>query len=478
MAAAYDGDGNRVFQLNFNPEKDEDFTEYYKTYSNKSYTGSGILFPVCEEVSDAEQDLMDKIYPGQDGKYELTEYLNDVNREYAQVLVEQNLNGKTDHVYTYGVDRLSQEKWNCAGRTSYYLYDSRGSVTGLTSQKGQLCRTYQYSPYGEITFGASSYENEYTYNGESYNPNIHSQYLRARYYNVVTADFLTQDSYLGTILEPLTLNRYSYCVGNPVNFRDPSGHGNESFNPPSPDFEEYKSPEEQMEEWEESRLSWKQGYNDVTVELFGEATKYIYASVKGFENLIGIGDMTASEALTWAEYSLDNYIDERAKAASDISSYYSGRCEGQKDWILAGITILLSGMSEAAGSAPSNGVVPIPNGDGTVSLGITGSGAIVKGNVAEGLLGSIIINKGIWSFKDSGGKKKGEGDSDAPKKESVGRQKGNAPRNNQAQNRQIRDIEKKLGLTKDEVRELHDAITGQGYSYQEILDLAKDMFGK
>ena len=28
--------------------------------------------------------------------YELIEYLNDVNREHAEVLVEQNINGKTD----------------------------------------------------------------------------------------------------------------------------------------------------------------------------------------------------------------------------------------------------------------------------------------------------------------------------------------------------------------------------------------------
>ena len=75
------------------------------------------------------------------------------------------------------------------------------------------------------------------------------------------------------------------------------------------------------------------------------------------------------------------------------------------------------------------------------------------------------------------GEATGKWDSDAPKKELVGRQKGNTPKNNQAQNKQVRDIEKKLGLTKDEVRELHDAITGQGYGYQEILDLAKDMFG-
>lgn len=46
------------------------------------------------------------------------------------------------------------------------------------------------------------------------------------------------------------------------------------------------------------------------------------------------------------------------------------------------------------------------------------------------------------------------------------------------QNKQVRDIGKKLDLNKEQLRELHDAISGQGYSYQEILDLAKDMFGK
>ena len=31
---------------------------------------------------------------------------------------------------------------------------------------------------------------------------------------VVTATFLTEDSYLGSLTEPLTLNRYNYCVSS------------------------------------------------------------------------------------------------------------------------------------------------------------------------------------------------------------------------------------------------------------------------
>ena len=163
-----------------------------------------------------------------DKNYELIEYLNDVNREHAEVLVEQNINGRTDTSYIYGAeinggfDRISLDRFD--GSTGYYLYDARGSVSGVTNEEGQVYQSYRYSVTGEITFGAPQYENEYTYNGESYNPNIQSQYLRARYYCVVTATFLTEDSYLGNQTEPLTLNRYNYCVSSYLNYTDPSGN--------------------------------------------------------------------------------------------------------------------------------------------------------------------------------------------------------------------------------------------------------------
>ena len=239
------------------------------------------------------------------------------------------------------VDRISQEKWNCTGKTSYYLYDPRGSVTGLTSQKGQLCRTYQYSPYGEITFGASSYENEYTYNGESYNPNIHSQYLRARYYNVVTADFLTQDSYLGSILEPLTLNRYSYCVGNPVNFRDPSGHTStflddifERFITNTitailknwssiVEFSDSDIAGEIKQACNQSTESYRQGAVDSFVILIGSVAKPATAYING----IGL-QSTFIEELEKENRKLDNYLQNRAEASKDVTSYYAGRCAG------------------------------------------------------------------------------------------------------------------------------------------------------
>ena len=284
LAAAYDGDGNRVFLLNYNLHTDDDWkgNSGNGNGNNKDNSGSGnngngnsgnngngngngkgkgnnkknsksggtddagygnatnaeennsqnqcgILFPVQEEVSATEADLIARIKTtGKEKNYELIEYLNDVNREHAEVLVEQNINGKTDTSYIYGAeinggfDRISLDRFD--GSTGYYLYDARGSVSGITNEEGQVYQSYRYSVTGEITFGAPQYENEYTYNGESYNPNIESQYLRARYYCVVTATFLTEDSYLGSQTEPLTLNRYNYCVSSYLNYTDPSGN--------------------------------------------------------------------------------------------------------------------------------------------------------------------------------------------------------------------------------------------------------------
>ncbi|WP_455715076.1 hypothetical protein, partial [Anaerosporobacter sp.] len=59
----------------------------------------------------------------------------------------------------------------------------------------------------------------------------------------------------------------------------------------------------------------------------------------------------------------------------------------------------------------------------------------------------------------------------------VGRQNGNAPKDNQKQNEQIDAVKNDLGLTQKQRRFLHKEIGHQGYGYQEIKDLAIELFG-
>ena len=52
------------------------------------------------------------------------------------------------------------------------------------------------------------------------------------------------------------------------------------------------------------------------------------------------------------------------------------------------------------------------------------------------------------------------------------------PGNNQAQNKQVRDIVRILRLTKKQRDPLHDDISGENMGFGQILDRAKDKFGK
>jgi RHS repeat-associated protein len=48
-------------------------------------------------------------------------------------------------------------------------------------------------------------------------------YLRARYYNPATGRFLSRDPNSGYINKPISLHKYLYAGGDPVNMMDPTG---------------------------------------------------------------------------------------------------------------------------------------------------------------------------------------------------------------------------------------------------------------
>ena len=226
MAAAYDGDGNRTFQLNYNPDA---VCGYGKNVSGE------IFMPAHSKNEDgsltAEGELFNYICSATGRAYDLTEYVNDTNRQYTEVLTAYTVNSEATDSYSYaGNQRNSRNSiWTEArdviqNETSFYLYDGRGSVTGVTWDKSRVTAVYQYDPYGQVTLGTTDHVDFYGYNGESYNPNTGLEYLRARYYNANQGRFFQEDTYLGDITDPLTLNRYAYVKNSPLNYVDPSGH--------------------------------------------------------------------------------------------------------------------------------------------------------------------------------------------------------------------------------------------------------------
>jgi RHS repeat-associated protein len=49
-------------------------------------------------------------------------------------------------------------------------------------------------------------------------------YYNARYYDPTIGRFISPDTVVQSIFNPQCLNRYSYCLNNPLKYTDPSGH--------------------------------------------------------------------------------------------------------------------------------------------------------------------------------------------------------------------------------------------------------------
>lgn len=149
-----------------------------------------------------------------------TQYLVDDRNltGYAQVLEEISA-GTVQRVYTYGLNRISQ---NQASGTSFYGYDGHGNVRLLTDSTGVVTDQYDYDAYGNILSRAGTTPNVYLYSGEQTDPNLSLYYLRARYLNPTTGRFQSVDNFEGSGRK--FSHKYLYTDGNPVNMSDPSGN--------------------------------------------------------------------------------------------------------------------------------------------------------------------------------------------------------------------------------------------------------------
>lgn len=79
-----------------------------------------------------------------------------------------------------------------------------------------------------LAIAADGTINRHVYTGHEYDANTGLIYFGARYYDPETGRFITQDSYLGNINDPPSLNRYIYAHSNPTIYVDPTGHYVES----------------------------------------------------------------------------------------------------------------------------------------------------------------------------------------------------------------------------------------------------------
>ena len=144
--------------------------------------------------------------------------------------MERDGTGHLSTIYTYGNQRISTESYN--NLSGLYTYDGRCSVSAVIGSYGDFRATYWYDGLGNVKSQVHGYgvfgsgKKYYGYNAEQYNPITGNQNLRARQVNIRRQRFLSEDTYLGTFTETLSINRYIYGNDNPLKYKDPSGNFN------------------------------------------------------------------------------------------------------------------------------------------------------------------------------------------------------------------------------------------------------------
>jgi RHS repeat-associated protein len=126
--------------------------------------------------------------------------------------------GSTSYIYGPAGTPVAEIAAN--GTPSYYHHDQLGSTRLLTAANGASSATRTYAPFGEIAGSTGSQVPALGFAGEYTDHGTGMQYLRARYLDPSTGQFMSRDP-----LITYTRSAYGYGFGNPLFYLDPSGLG-------------------------------------------------------------------------------------------------------------------------------------------------------------------------------------------------------------------------------------------------------------
>lgn len=127
-----------------------------------------------------------------------------------------SLGFKTNIIYGPGNKPIAEI--NALGLTTWLHTDQLGSIRATTNQVGLTTSTHTYSPHGTETGSTGTHQPVLGWAGEQADPGTNLVYLRARWYDPETGQFLTRDP-----IEAITQDPYGYAGNNPINATDPTG---------------------------------------------------------------------------------------------------------------------------------------------------------------------------------------------------------------------------------------------------------------
>jgi len=129
------------------------------------------------------------------------------------LLLDDDLNS-----YVYGPNGLPILQIDAEEKPTYLHRDQLGSTRLLTDETGKGAASFTYAAFGDLAAKSGVATTPLGYAGQYADVETGLQYLRARFYDSATGQFLTTDP-----IKEMTRSPYGYVRGDPLNGADPSG---------------------------------------------------------------------------------------------------------------------------------------------------------------------------------------------------------------------------------------------------------------
>ncbi len=171
------------------------------------------------------------LYDGDGGRVKKT--VGASSTTYIGSLYEVESDGSTTKHIFAGANRVVSAKklspQETVSELSYYHSDHLGSSNVITDATGAQAGLTEFTPYGSTFKQTGTYDPRHKFTGKELDASTGLYFYGARYYDPQLGRFTTPDSIVQSPYSPQTLNRYSYCSNNPINYVDPTGHSWKSF---------------------------------------------------------------------------------------------------------------------------------------------------------------------------------------------------------------------------------------------------------
>lgn len=105
----------------------------------------------------------------------------------------------------------------------FAVQNRHGDLAWLVDTAGTATDSRVWEPYGAVAGSTGSADPSLGYQGDFTDPTTGNVWMGARWYQPSSATFTSRDDVFGQLHTPISLNRYTYANGDPLEFFDPTG---------------------------------------------------------------------------------------------------------------------------------------------------------------------------------------------------------------------------------------------------------------